>query len=288
MALCIRAMTRPEFSTLMQWAAAEGWNPGLHDESIFWSTDPAGMVAAELDGRMVGGGAIVSYGGEYGFMGLFIVDPALRGQGIGAQLWVARRDQLRARLQPGAPMEMDGVFAMQRFYARGGFVLQHRDLRMEAPAWQGGAAAPPRGTELVPLAHVRLEQVCAVDRLCFPADRRSFLEQWVRQPGSTAVGAVQQGQLAGYAVCRPCVRGWKVGPLFALDAATADALLCAATAGACGQPVQLDVPERNTAAVQLATAHGMSQVFGCARMTLGAPPRIAWDRVFGVTTFELG
>jgi hypothetical protein len=32
----------------------------------------------------------------------------------------------------------------------------------------------------------------------------------------------------------------------------------------------------------------MKQVFGTARMYTGEPPAIALDRVFGVTTFELG
>lgn len=32
----------------------------------------------------------------------------------------------------------------------------------------------------------------------------------------------------------------------------------------------------------------MSEVFGCARMYLGPFPAVAQERVFGVTTFELG
>ncbi|AGA91039.1 hypothetical protein Thimo_2296 [Thioflavicoccus mobilis 8321] len=46
--LIVRAMTRAELDTLVDWAAAEGWNPGLNDAQIFWDTDPDGFVAAEL------------------------------------------------------------------------------------------------------------------------------------------------------------------------------------------------------------------------------------------------
>ena len=38
----------------------------------------------------------------------------------------------------------------------------------------------------------------------------------------------------------------------------------------------------------LATRHGMRKVFGTARMYTGSEPPIALERVFGVTTFELG
>jgi GNAT superfamily N-acetyltransferase len=77
------------------------------------------------------GGAIISYGGAFGFTGFFIVTPACRGRGIGRKLWYLRRDTLLKRLHPGAAIGMDGVVAMQPFYNRGGFALSFRDLRYE-------------------------------------------------------------------------------------------------------------------------------------------------------------
>ena len=42
------------------------------------------------------------------------------------------------------------------------------------------------------------------------------------------------------------------------------------------------------AAMALVQRHGMVEVFGCARMYLGKLPAVANERIFGVTTFELG
>ena len=81
--LVIRQMTRAELDTLVEWAAAEGWNPGLDDAQIFWDTDPDAFIAAELAGELIGGGSIVAYGGRFGFMGFFIIRPDHRGQGLG-------------------------------------------------------------------------------------------------------------------------------------------------------------------------------------------------------------
>jgi hypothetical protein len=50
----------------------------------------------------------------------------------------------------------------------------------------------------------------------------------------------------------------------------------------------LDAPENNPAAMALVQRHRMTEVFGCARMYLGPPPALAHERIFGVTTFELG
>jgi ribosomal protein S18 acetylase RimI-like enzyme len=55
-----------------------------------------------------------------------------------------------------------------------------------------------------------------------------------------------------------------------------------------GEFIVLDVPQTNAAAVALAERHGMTSVFETARMYTKGAPAIAIDRVFGVTSFELG
>lgn len=84
-------------------------------------------------------------------------------------------------------------------------------------------------------------------------------------------------------------QGHKVGPLFADDAEIAGQLygaLCRHVRD--DEPVYLDVLEVNAAGLRLAANHGMKKVFGTARMYTGDSPSIALERVFGVTTFELG
>lgn len=284
--LTIRAMTRNEVDVLVSWAAREGWNPGLHDAELFWATDPEAFVAAELDGELIGGGAVTAYGGAYGFMGFFIVRPEFRGRGHGDVLWRARRDRLLARLAPGATIGMDGVFDMQAYYAKGGFVFSHRNLRYRAEIPAGPAPAPAAG--VAPLADLPFEQALAYDRTCFPAPRGDFLRRWIAQPDALALGLTRGGQLAGYGVVRRCGEGCKIGPLFADDGEAAEALYASLSGFAAGGPLFLDAPETNPAAMALVARHGMTEVFGCARMYLGPPPAVAHERIFGVTTFELG
>ncbi len=287
-ALEIRTMTRPEVDELVEWAAREGWNPGLHDAELFWATDPDAFVAAELGGELIGGGAITSYGGEFGFMGFFIVRPEFRGRGLGNRLWHARRERLLDRLRPGASIAMDGVFAMQDYYAKGGFVLSHRDIRFRAEIRVAPATPEATDGDLIALTEVPLEQVAAYDRTCFPAPRPSFLGGWIGQPDALALGCRREGRLAGYGVIRRCREGCKIGPLFADDLAAARALYGHLTPFAAGGPLFLDAPENNPAALALVAEHPMREAFGCARMYLGPVPTIAHERVFGVTTFELG
>jgi GNAT superfamily N-acetyltransferase len=284
----VRNMNRSEVDELVDWAAREDWNPGLHDADLFWATDPAAFIAADLDGELIAGGAITSYNGEFGFMGFFIVRPEFRGRGLGNTLWHARRDRLLARLRPGASIGLDGVFAMQDYYARGGFVFAHRDLRFRADIPEHPLTTPADDEDIVPLTAVPFDQVLDYDRTCFPASRSTFLEGWISQPDALALGCRRDGKLGGYGVVRSCREGCKIGPLFADDVRAAEALYTQLAGFAAGGPLFLDVPENNAAAIMLAHQHRMVEVFGCARMYLGPAPALAHEHVFGVTTFELG
>ncbi|WP_433740311.1 GNAT family N-acetyltransferase [Pseudomonas putida] len=286
--LVIRNMTRPELDELVDWAAREGWNPGVHDAELFWATDPDAFIAATLGDELIGGGAITSYHGEFGFMGFFIVRPEYRGQGLGNTLWHARRERLLARLRPGASIGMDGVFAMQDYYAKGGFVFSHRNMRFRAEITQRPTTSQVVGQDIVPLATLPFDQVVDYDRTCFPAARETFLSGWIAQADALAVGCQREGRLSGYGVARRCREGYKIGPLFADDALAANALYARLAECAQGGPLFLDAPQNNPAAMALVRQQGMIEVFGCARMYLGPLPAIAHERVFGVTTFELG
>lgn len=276
----IRPMTRAELELGLDWAGAEGWNPGLHDGDSFFAADPGGFLVGLLDDEPIGMISAVKYGRGFGFIGLYIVLPACRGRGHGLALWQAAEQALSGRL-----VGLDGVVAQQDNYRRSGFVLAYNNVRYEGVP--GRPAAPDPA--IVPLAKVPFQQVLHYDAEFFPDERKTFLRRWIDQRGSAAFGAMHEGRLAGYGVIRPCRTGFKLGPLCADEPQLADGLLRALVANTpSGSNVQLDIPSPNAAARELAAMHGMTPVFETARMYTGAAPWLALDRLYGVTSFELG
>jgi hypothetical protein len=94
-------------------------------------------------------------------------------------------------------------------------------------------------------------------------------------------------QAASFAFSSAAFCGFKVGPLFADDEQFAEELFCALTANMSGT-VFLDAPEANPAAVALARRHGKREVFATARLYTKEAPPLPLERIFGVTSLELG
>lgn len=273
----VRVMTRAELDLAVEWAAAEGWNPGLADADCFYATDPQGFLIGLLDGEPVGCISVVRYGADFGFLGFYIVRPAFRGKGHGFGIWQAGMAALGART-----IGLDGVVAQQDNYSKSGFVLAHRNVR-----YGGTLAQLTAPTETIDLDQAGFARVLAYDTGFFAAPREKFLRCWLSQQRE-GKALIRDGQLRGYGVIRRCRSGWKIGPLFADDASSADTLFRALAQASAGDPIFLDVPEPNAAAVALAKRYGLTPQFETARMYRGAAPALPLDRTFGITTFELG
>jgi predicted N-acetyltransferase YhbS len=282
----IRTLHRDEVdSVAIEFAAREGWNPGLHDAASFHAADPGGFLVAECEGQPVGCISAVSYAGCFGFIGLYIVAPAWRGQGIGRRLW----DAGMARLA-GQVVGLDGVPAQQDYYRRKGFEPAWQNVRFAGLAWRTVGIEP---AGIVPLGSVDFAALCDDDRRVFPAPREAFLRHWIAMPDATAdatgLACLEQGRLTGWGMIRRCRQGHKIGPLVADDPVVARALygaLCNSVPA--GDTVYLDVPTPNADALALAKAQNLLPAFKTARMYAGAAPACELQRVYGITSFELG
>jgi GNAT superfamily N-acetyltransferase len=274
----VRVVARNEMKLFFDWANREGWNTGLYDGLCFHDADPSGMLVAELHGEPVACIGCVRYSDGFAFVGQYIARPEFRGRGFGLRLWTAGLARLA-----GCNVGLDGVLDQVKNYERSGFRLSHHHIRY------GGAPAGELALGITPLDAFSFADVLAYDRACFPAPREAFLKSWLAQPESVSLGLLREGKLAGFAVARKAVGGFKIGPLFADDATAAESLFLG-LAKETGGPVVIDVPESSAhpTAEELVRRLGLTEVFRCARMYTKGRPAIAFDKVFGVTSLELG
>ena len=269
--------------TLVSWAEKEGWNPGPFDAEAFFHADPDGFYGYFKEEEMLGGGSIVSYNGEFGFMGFFIMKPEYRGTGLGRELWYQRRDTLLKRLHKGAAIGMDGVVAMQPFYKKGGFEIAFIDKRYERKG-----EAFELEPHISPVTKADYPQLLTLDKKCFGFDRTQFMNKWLQLQENKTFKMVVNDRLLGFAIMRRAAIGYKICPLFAEDYCVAEALYKACLNATKDESVFLDIPTTNPEAVRLVENFGGTYVFECARMYYGTPPDLPMNKIFGITTFELG
>ena len=276
----IRTMTREEIDLGVEWAAREGWNPGIHDAECYHAADPKGFLVGLLGDEPIATISAVRYGTSFGFLGFYIVKPEYRGKGFGIQIWNAGLKYLEGR-----NIGLDGVLAQQDNYRKSGFKPAYRNVRYEGR----GGGNPAENPAVVELSSLPFEAIDAYDRPFFPENRSRFVRSWISQPGCHAVGIMRGGGLAAYAVMRKCRSGYKIGPLFADSPELAECLFSALKSRAePSEPVFLDAPESNHGAVALSERHGMKVMFETTRMYTGDAPNIPLNRLFGVTSFEIG
>ncbi len=278
----VRTMRAGELELALEWARQEGWNPGVDDAPAFWEADPSGFLIGAIGEVPVGCISVVRYGETFAFLGLYMLHPEFRGRGYGKQLWNRGMALAGNRI-----IGLDGVVAQQENYRRYGFETAYRTLRY------GGIPQVPdvgeQARQVVPVTDGKLDALVHYDAEIFPGLRYSFIRAWCGTPERRKSFIVGGGsRVRGYGTIRRCFEGYKIGPLFANKPEVALALLGKLLAEAKGAPVYLDVPADNLAAIKLAEECGLSPVFETARMYRGKAPEMPLDRVFGVTTLELG
>src|SRR4051794_35585058 len=199
--LSIRPMRPDEISVAVNWAAAEGWNPGFADAACFAAAEPEGFSIGELDGAPAATVSCINYGSRFAFLGFYIVREDLRGRGYGLRIWNVAIAHAGTRV-----IGLDGVTAQQENYRKSGFALAYANVRC------GGTVAAPAAprADVIALSDVPMAAVEADDATVFPAPRSAFLRAWIGSPGHVGCAIVRDGRLAGWGVIRPCRNGSKI------------------------------------------------------------------------------
>ncbi|MDD4964636.1 MAG: GNAT family N-acetyltransferase [Gallionella sp.] len=276
----VSIMAQHEVQTAINWASHEGRNSGINDASAFYAADVTGFWVGKYEDTPIATISAVKYGKSFGFMGLYIVHEAFRGKGFGMKMWETAISSLRGR-----NIGLDGVLAQQENYKKSGFKLAHRNIRFAGKSTTTQMPA----SSFVEAKNIHFQDLENYDKTFFPAERSAFLKAWVSPQNTHTLAIVENSKIVGYGSIRTCERGFKIGPLNAENGDLACDLFLALTARIPeASDIFLDVPEPNKNAILLAQKFGMTPVFETARMYTNEFPPMPLEKIYGITTFELG
>lgn len=194
---------------------------------------PAGSFCATVDGRVIGTAIGIDYGG-FGWIAMMLVDPALRGQGIGRRLLERALDAI-----PGdRPIRLDATPMGRHLYQQYDFKDEAQLTRHVAPAMQSARHTTAPSARQIRDADVPL--IAGRDREIFGGNREPVLRwslEGAPQYGWTVIDAAEN---AHYCLGRQGTLFDQIGPVVSDDVAVARALVEGALANASGRQVVID------------------------------------------------
>jgi len=193
-------MTSADIPAGMRLKEISGWNQTADDWQRFLDASHQGCFVAEVDGAVCGTAATISFEGRFAWVGMVLVDPAHRGQGIGTALLEKAIAYLDAAGIPA--IKLDATPAGKPIYQKLGFLSEYEIERWVLRRTPQGLAAtgelPPDQGPPPPL----LERICQADREVFGADRGALLRSINRHNPQFTDALWSAGAVEAYAFGR--------------------------------------------------------------------------------------
>ncbi|CTQ51272.1 GNAT family N-acetyltransferase [Jannaschia donghaensis] len=271
-AIVRRVMTPAELETVIDWAEAEGWNPGLDDVVPFRTADPDGFFVAVEEKVPVAAISVVNHSERFAFLGLYLCRPDRRGYGIAHDLWRYALRHAGDRI-----VGLDGVPAQLANYRASGFVEAGATVRY---------SGRPDGhlcTGAVPATAADLPVLTGREAHASGWSKSAYMMAWLAPSEHRTTWIGPDG---GFVTVRRCRSGAKIGPLVASDADEARALLTHAAACAPGE-LTIDVPASAPALGAICRDLNLVPEFETVRMYRGDVTVSPRD-FYAVASLELG
>lgn len=267
----LREMTPADVDAGLRLCRLSHWNQLARDWQRFLDLTPGGAVVAEdATGLVVGSVATMRYasvpdGPGVAWVAMILVDPAVRGHGIGTALL----HEGLARIADVPIVGLDATPLGRPLYTKLGFRVDSGITRLVRLA----AAAPPDvaiGADLRPATVDDDAAIAMLDAQVTGLDRSAMLS-WLREGApELAWVRIRGGRLEGVALGRHGHGFTHLGPIVAASTDTALRLLRAALAAAGHAPVIVDATDAHASFRDGLEALGFTAQRPFARMYRGA------------------
>jgi len=258
----LRNMTPDDIPAAVALIGHTRWALGTEDWArlLHWSPDGC-FVLEEEERGIIGTVSTTSYDTALAWIGMLVVDPERRQQGIGRQLMRAALDYLIAR--GTARIMLDASEIGRSLYEEMGFRRVHAVERWE------GKASTYLGTRARAMQPGDVPAVLELDTVLFGLRRTHILTRLLEEFPDLAWVDYERGQLEGYVLARRTPGGIYLGPWMSWTAAAAERLLRAALEHLQGENVTVNVPDNNARGLILMHNHNFRRIRHSTRMIYG-------------------
>jgi GNAT superfamily N-acetyltransferase len=266
----IRVMTKRDIPSGLRLSALAGWNQTPDDWHRFLSQSSDGCFVMEDGSKIVGTATTIIYEDRFAWIGMVLVDPECRKQGIGTQL-LNKTIEYLDQSQIGT-MKLDATPLGKPIYAKLGFVNEYEIerwiLKRTSPATDSSLSH--RSTSLLTPMH--LDQISKLDKQIFGADRSFLLRSLHEQCPQFSMAVWADGLPQGYCFGRRGLFADHFGPWIASNPSAAEYLLQGFLRQSLRDTLIVDCLKSNSWTLELLNASGFVTVRPLTRMVRGANP----------------
>ena len=226
-----RPMTKDDIGAGLTLCRSAGWNQLAFDWKLFLENKPGGAIVASEEGKVTGTVATIDYDDHFSWIGMVLVDPEKKRQGIGTQLL----KQALSVLHRQQTVKLDATPAGREVYLKLGFKDEYTLSRMSLhtiPTIPRTGSARMTGADL--------DKVFPNDKKVFGADRKSLLKALYHEYPDHAFVEYQDDSIAAYSFGRRGYLFTQVGPVVA-DNITHAVRVTTTALNALNGPVVIDV-----------------------------------------------
>ena len=279
MQLEIRLLFESDIPAAMRLNEAAGWNQTEDDWRRLLRLDANGCFGAIKDGRLVGTTTTTTYGDELAWIGMVLVDPQHRRQGIAAKLMSVALDYLHGKV---GTIKLDATELGQPVYEKFGFQVESLIER-----WSG--AGRLHGAEQGDFGGDSLSELLALDQIAFNADRSKLIGALIEKASvSPVLMRSADGALSGYALARSGTRANYLGPAVANDPEQVEPLIDRVLNQLGDSRVYIDFNKECSAGTSLLLDRGFVKERDLIRMSSGRPSAKTSPFVVGIAGPEVG
>jgi GNAT superfamily N-acetyltransferase len=262
----LRVMTEQDIPVGLRLNTLSGWNQTAVDWHRFLDNSPGGCFVMEHDSKVVGTATTISYENRFAWIGMVLVDPEYRKQGIGTELLrktIEYLDQLHI-----PTVKLDATPLGKPLYQKLGFVPEFEIERLVLKRPSEAASTALRLTR-THVGKVEMEPVVRIDREVFGANRGFLLHSLFREAPELALSVREDGPPQAYAFGRRGAFADHLGPWTATSRESAEELLRGFLARSSRETLIVDCVKSNVVACELLSACGFAPSRPLTRMTRG-------------------
>jgi GNAT superfamily N-acetyltransferase len=277
----IRLLLESDLPAAMKLKEAAGWNQTEDDWLRLLRLEPDGCFAAIKDGELVGTTTTTTYKADLAWVGMVLVDPKNRRQGIATKLMETALDYLKRKV---ATVKLDATPQGKMVYEKFGFEVESMVER-----WSGNidSRLVDRSGETSNLDLRR--ELLALDERAFNADRSILMDSLIADSLVPPVLTTSSdGKLSGFALARRGINAHYVGPVVATDAAYAESLLDDMLGQMRGSRVYIDFNCECSIGTNVLSDRGFVKERDLIRMTSGERGKKTSPFVVAIAGPEIG